>query len=399
MLQLNRIVLTATTTALAAALAACSGTEGTAQAATPSTSGSNQQALDPELIAQGKRIFRYDTFGDSRLWTDQLRMHEVVQVLPPTAALGVGLKVDSAAVPPEVLANADLGDPATTIALLRLDAVVGIRAFVDKRGRIQRLGVTCALCHSTVDDSVAPGIGRRLDGWPNSDLNPGAIIALSPAVPGASQARLQQLGRRQVRPALQHRRQEHAARAAAGVWADARQERDLHGRRARSRTGTRTSRSRRWADRACSSTGAWASTSGARPIASRRSCRALREYQFSLRTPPPPPGSFDKHAAWRGKHVFDEELHGVPRRRDRHRQQRRHPARASRNRHGRRVRRTHDNKAYRTTPLRGLWQHPPYFHDGSAATLDDVVAHYNDVLRLGLTRQQRADLAEYLKTL
>ncbi|HEU0305394.1 MAG TPA: hypothetical protein VFR30_00330, partial [Lysobacter sp.] len=146
----------------------------------------NSRSLSPALIAEGQRIFRYDTFGDEQLWTDQLRMHEVVQQVPPTTALAVGLKVDADALPPGLLETVDLDDPATTVALLKLDAVVGLQASVDADNRITRLGITCALCHSTVDDAVAPGIGHRLDGWPNLDLDPGAIIALSPAVPDAA---------------------------------------------------------------------------------------------------------------------------------------------------------------------------------------------------------------------
>src|SRR5690349_2945645 len=129
----------------------------------------------------GQCIFRFDTFGDEQLWTDVLRLHELVQGLPPSMALGVGLKVDADAVPADVLASADLEDPATTVALLELDAVVGVMATVED-GTITRIGITCALCHSTVDDSVAPGIGARLDGWPNRDLDPGAILALTPGI-------------------------------------------------------------------------------------------------------------------------------------------------------------------------------------------------------------------------
>src|SRR6186713_100694 len=133
--------------------------------------------------SQGKEIFRFDTFGDEQLWTDKLGLHKVVeQKVDPTTALKVGLKVDAEALPPGTLEKADLKSPATTVALLKMNAVVGLQATVDANNRITRLGVTCALCHSTVDNSVMPGIGRRQDGWPNRDLNVGAIIALSPAL-------------------------------------------------------------------------------------------------------------------------------------------------------------------------------------------------------------------------
>ncbi|HEX7703220.1 MAG TPA: hypothetical protein VF403_20920, partial [Kofleriaceae bacterium] len=135
----------------------------------------------PCATTDGECIFRHDTFGDEQLWTDTLRLHELVQTLPPTMALGVGLKVDADAVPAGVLASADLTDPATTVALIQLDAVLGVHGTVEN-GTITRIGITCALCHSTVDDLVAPGIGKRLDGWPNRSLDPGAIISLTPGL-------------------------------------------------------------------------------------------------------------------------------------------------------------------------------------------------------------------------
>jgi hypothetical protein len=135
----------------------------------------------------GRWIFRYDTFGDEQLWTDVLRMHEVVpRIVSPALALKVGLKVDLEALPSSlvealVAKQVDLTDPAVTVTLLGLDAVVGLRGTVND-GRLERLGITCALCHSTVDDALVPGIGRRLDGWANVDLNVGAIVSLSPAI-------------------------------------------------------------------------------------------------------------------------------------------------------------------------------------------------------------------------
>src|SRR5688572_15696962 len=137
----------------------------------------------PSLDNEGQRVFRFETFGDEQLWTDKLRMHEVIEkAVDPTTALKVGLKVDADALPPGILEKVDLKSPATTVALLKMNAVVGLQATVDANNRITRVGVTCALCHSTVDNSVMPGIGRRKDGWPNRDLNVGAIIALSPAL-------------------------------------------------------------------------------------------------------------------------------------------------------------------------------------------------------------------------
>src|SRR5918996_360092 len=134
----------------------------------------------------GKTIFRFDTFGDEQLWTDVLRMNEAIAGVSPATALSVGLKVDVEALPPAVISalqagQVDLNDPAVTRQLLELNAVVGVIGKVADR-QLKSIGITCALCHSTVDNSFAPGVGKRLDGWPNRDLNVGAIVALSPAL-------------------------------------------------------------------------------------------------------------------------------------------------------------------------------------------------------------------------
>jgi len=151
---------------------------------------STPPAVAKPTALEGREIFRYDTFGDEAFWTDTLRMHEVVQGVSPATALAVGLKVDLDALPASLVSDlkagrVDLANPATTVALLKLDAVVGVQATVDTNGRVVSFGVTCALCHSTVDNSLAPGIGRRLDGWPNRDLQPGTILSLSPALQAA----------------------------------------------------------------------------------------------------------------------------------------------------------------------------------------------------------------------
>src|SRR3954467_15992798 len=157
----------------------------------------NDSPPDPALVKQGQEIFRFDTFGDETKWTDTLRMHEVVRsAVDPVTALSVGLKVDSEALPAAVVqgiqnGSVDLKSPATTVALLKLNAVVGLKGTVETVNGVDtltKLGTTCALCHSTVDNSCAPGIGKRLDGWANRDLNPGAIIALSPALTAQQKA-------------------------------------------------------------------------------------------------------------------------------------------------------------------------------------------------------------------
>src|SRR5499427_1947548 len=145
-----------------------------------------------DLFTRGRQTFRFDTFGDEHFWGDTLKLHQAIEGarfggvgpgLSPATALSLGLKVDAAALPDSLLENIrrgriDLDDPANTLALLRLNAVVGVVPFgTNPNGGLQSVGLTCALCHSSVDDSVAPGIGRRLDGWPNRDLNVGAIIA------------------------------------------------------------------------------------------------------------------------------------------------------------------------------------------------------------------------------
>src|SRR6478752_7027225 len=160
-------------------------------------SSSGNPADDPALVARGQQVFRFDTFGDEAQWTDTLRMHEVIAgAVDPTTALSVGLKVDADALPAAVVqgirnGSVDLKSPDTTVTLLKLDAVVGLKGTVETingKDTLTRVGITCALCHSTVDNSVQAGIGQRLDGWPNLDLNVGAIVALSPALTDAQKA-------------------------------------------------------------------------------------------------------------------------------------------------------------------------------------------------------------------
>src|SRR5688500_9880943 len=139
---MNRTLLS---TLLCACLAAL--TSGCSEAPAANLGAQQSSRLSPATIAEGQRIFRYGTFGDEQLWTDRLRMHEVVQTIDPLTALAVGLKVDADALPPGILDSVDLDDPATTIALLKLNAVVGVQASVDADNRITRLGITCALCH------------------------------------------------------------------------------------------------------------------------------------------------------------------------------------------------------------------------------------------------------------
>ena len=359
--------------------------------------GAAQQA-SPGLITEGQKIFRFDTFGDEQVWTDKLRLHEVVQKsVDPATALKVGLKVDADVLPPGTLEKADLKSPATTVALLKMNAVVGLQATVDANNQITRLGVTCALCHSTVDNSVMPGIGRRLDGWPNRDLNVGAIIALSPALPADKKAVYNSWGPGKYDPRFnQDGKNTPLVLPPAYGLADIKNE-----------TYTAEGPISYWnAYVAVTQMGGQGNFSDPRlgidvkhsPDLVTSKLPALRAYQHSLPAPPPPPGSFDVAGAERGRAVFDRSCaschvgvsgtdnnNGIL-----------HPP-ADTGVDGAYAART-ASKAYRTTPLRGLWQHPPYFHDGSAATLAAVVAHYNKVRKLGLSAEQQQDLVEFLKS-
>ena len=350
-------------------------------------------------VAAGREIFRHETWGDEAFWTDVLHLHEVVQnAVDPVTALAVGLKVDAARLPPGFLAGADLTSPATTVELLRRDAVVGVKAKVTAGGRIAQLGITCALCHSTVDNAVAPGIGRRLDGWPNRDLNVGAIVALSPVLDAATKAVFQSWG-----PGRYDAYFNHDGKNGAVLLPPAYGLRDVA-----LETYTGEGPISYW-----NSYVAVTQMHGqgsfrdprlginivAQPDLVTPQLPVLRRYQFTLDPPAPPPGSFDPAAAERGKVVFNQagrcaSCHIPPTYTDAPllhtpAETGSDPVLAGRGTTGR----------YRTTPLRGAWQHPPYFHNGSAATLTDVVAHYNTTLRLGLTPQQQADLVQFLKSL
>jgi hypothetical protein len=373
---------------------------------------------DPALLATpvalapppgGQHIFRFDTFGDEQLWTDQLRMHEVIESsVDPLTALSVGLKVDADALPREVIegiiaGTIPLDDPATTLALLELDAVVGVIGKVEEIGGLKRLtsvGITCALCHSTVDDSVLPGIGSRLDGWPNLDLNPGAIIALSPAVPPETKAIYNSWG-----PGMYDPRFNIDGLSTPLVIPPAY---GLDGVRRETYTGDgRLSYWNRYvAVTQMGGQGTFVDPALGISIMQHRDLvapklPALRDYQLGLGAPPPPAGSFDPQAATRGELLFNgaaqcSTCHIPPLYTDVNlgilhapEETGMDPAYAARTKTG----------LYRTTPLRGLWQHAPYFHDGAAATLADVVEHYDGVLGLELSDPDKQDLVEFLKSL
>ena len=390
------LVLALTATVI---LAGCDGATAVSETTTVAAAASPVAAqAAAALIEEGRQTFRFDTFGDEQLWTNTLRLHEVVEKsLDPTTALKVGLKVDADVLPAGILQTADLKSPATTVALLKMNAIVGIQAKVDEGGHITSLGVTCALCHSNVDNSVMPGIGRRLDGWPNRDLNVGAIIALSPALPAEKKAIYNSWGPGKYDPRynLDGKSTPLLLPPAYGL-ADIKNE-----------TYTAEGPISYWnAYVAVTQMGGRGNFSDARlgidvkhsPDVVTPKLAALRAYQHSLITPPPPAGSFDSAAAKRGGTLFNQSCatcHVGVSGTDNNAGVLHTPAETGVD--GAYAART-VNKAYRTTPLRALWQHPPYFHDGSAATLADVVAHYNRVRSLALTADQQRDLVEYLKS-
>jgi mono/diheme cytochrome c family protein len=387
----------------------------------------------PSAQAQpdGKSIFRFDTFGSEQLWTDFLQMQNVIaESVSPKTALSVGLKVDVDALPQAVRdalqaspPQVDLDDPAVTVQLLKLNAVVGvIGKVVGANNNLQEVGITCALCHSTVDDSLAPGIGHRLDGWANLTLRPGDIIALSPAIsnksayqgwgPGKYDPRFRIFDGASVLPfPLIDPNDPSIPVVIPSIFG-------LQGVGFETFTGDGPISY--WNNYvAVTQMGGHGSFSDPRigvsviqtPDQVTPKLPALLQYQLSLKTPPAPPpdGSANRAAARRGEDLFmgaagcaschkpplftdvasgpDPSvpvLHdpsAIPT----------NPAYAARS----------ATKKWRTTPLRALWQHPPYFHDGSAAGLLDVVNRYNNDPRfaLGLTEREKADLVEFLKTL
>ena len=397
------------------------------------------------LIDEGRRIFRYDTFGDEAFWGDQLRLHQAIvgqklggvgPGLTPKMALSLGLKVDAEALPPDLVAQikagkVDMNDPASTVALLKANAVVGVTAFLNADGTARSVGIQCALCHSTVDDSFGPGIGRRLDGWPNRDLNVGEIVALAPSLkpftdllgvdeaavrkvlkswgPGKYDAELVQDGKTAGPGGRSAATVLPAAFGLAGVnlhtysgwgsvtyWNAYVANTQMHGK------GTffdpRLNDKNQFPVAAKAGHGNMRS----KPDLITPKLAALHFYQLAIPAPTPPAGSFNAQAAQRGQALFDGQAkcatcHVPPLFTEpgwaMHKgseigiddfQSERSP-----------------DKQYRTTPLRGLFtrQKGGFYHDGRFPTLEAVVEHYNAHLNLKLTAEQKKDLVEYLKSL
>lgn len=386
-------------------------------------------------LAQGQNTFRFDTFGDEDFWTGDLHLNEAIARVSPATALSVGLKVDVDALPDSLIdalrqGKVNLNDPATTLALLQLNAVVGVTGQVSN-GTLASFGVQCALCHSTVDNSFAPGIGHRLDGWANRDLNVGAIIALAPdlSVP----ARQLDVSQDTVRAVL---RSWGPGKFDAELFLDGKAFRP-DGRSAavlippafglagvNLHTWTGWGSVTYWnalvANLEMHGKGTFFDPRLADatqfPVAARNGLNdvrntpdlitpklaALHVFQLALKAPPAPAGSFDPAAAARGKAVFEgagkcATCHVPPLFTE-----------PGWNMHTAeeigiddfQANRAPDHR-YRTSPLKGLWTHVTggFYHDGRFPTLAAVVAHYDQTMALGLSPQQQQDLVEYLKSL
>ncbi|TMB31262.1 MAG: hypothetical protein E6J61_10710 [Deltaproteobacteria bacterium] len=444
---------------LAAALAACTASKndnvGPPPPAPPAPPAPppvdpNKTAAD-KTFDDGQKIFRSDTFGDEAFWTNTIQLNKAIATVDPTTALSVGLKVDADALPASLVADikagkVDLKAPATTLALLDLDAVVGVKASSDGAGGIKSLGITCALCHSTVDNSFAPGIGKRLDGWPNRDLNVGAIVSLAPNLQpvatllGVDVPTLKSVltswgpGKYDAEIFLDGNPTLHApevnssatlippAYGLRGVnmhtytgWGSITQWNafvavlEMHGQG--SYTDTRLDNSAKFPVAAAPANhmGHTVPPAGQPDLVTSK-LGALEFYELALEAPTPPAGSFDAAAAKRGEALFTgaakcATCHVAPLYTD-----------AGWNMHDGaeigidniQANRSPDGK-YRTTPLHGLFAHDAmttnpaakgrYYHDGRFATLDDVVAHYNTAMSLALSPAEQSDLVQYLKSL
>jgi mono/diheme cytochrome c family protein len=352
-----------------------------------------------DLEIQGRKIFRDDTFGDEPYWTDTARLAEVVdREIQPLEALSLGLKVDLDRLNLLGFIFHNPFGTSGTRQLLRHDAVVGLRATFNKKGRIERIGITCALCHSTVDNALMPGIGHRLDGWPNRDLEVGKILAKLPSFTPEQKAILVKWPAGTYDPRFNFdgkstplvlppayglvdvKNETYTAEGPISYWNNYVAVTQMHGHGSFSdpRLNVHVIQE---------------------PDLVTPKLAALRAYQFSIPAPKPPGGTYSTAAARRGKAVFEtncagchlsgnltDNNDGILHAPSETGMDSTYASRTS-------------QKRYRTTPLRGLWQHPPYFHDGSAKTLKDVIEHYMRALNLRLSGKQQHDLEQYLKSL
>ncbi len=426
-----------------AALAACTASPPEAGGGAPGNADIPPHAMS--LIQQGRQVFRFDTFGSEAFWGDRLQLHKAIAGeanggvgpgVSPKTALSVGLKVDAEAIPPDLAqkikaGEVNLDDPATTIALLKLNAVVGVTAFANPDGSVRSMGIQCAFCHSTVDDSFSPGIGKRLDGWPNRDLNVGAIVSLAPDLsyytsllgvdeatvkkvfaswgPGRYDAILDKDGKAFRPDGGQAGTLIPPAYGLAGVnlgtwtgfgsttyWNAYVGVTQMHGQG--------TFLDRRFGDPEQYPVSAKSRSGDTRsnPDMVTSKLAALHFYQLSLPAPRPPADVYNAAAAQRGKAVFEgagrcATCHVPPLFTEPGHNQHApseigvDSVQADRS----------PTRMYRTAPLAGLWAHQKggFYHDGRFATLMDVVNHYDNHFKLNLTSSNRADLVEYLKSL
>jgi mono/diheme cytochrome c family protein len=389
----------------------------------PVKGGLDLPPLDQELVKQGQQVFRYWTFGDETFWTDVLQMNKVIETaVDPTTALSVGLKVDATAIPAAVVAgiqdgSVSLNDPQTTLALISLNAVVGVKGEVrkgaDGKLHLDRVGITCALCHSTVDNSFAPGIGSRLDAYPNRDLNPGLIISLSPALTPTQKATYASWGTGMYDPRFNHDGLSNPVviPPAFGLYGIPKAIFTGDGDVEHEPVGPVAYWNRYVAVTQMHGHGYFADPRLDNWVVDHREnddlvtdkLPALQAYQYSISAPAPPANSFNAAAAARGRVLFIGKgkcasCHSGPLFTDVTDGGKLHPQSASVALDKDYVKRS-ATKQWRVTPLKGIWQHPPYFHDGSAKTLADVVARYNQERNLRLSDAEKADLTEYLKSL
>jgi hypothetical protein len=417
-----------------------------------STAASSTSSVDilitqyaQRMIREGQQTFRYDTFGSEAFWGDALQLHKAIAGaknggvgggVSPKAALSVGLKVDADPLPDTLKqqikdGKVDLDDPSTTLALLKLKAVVGVTGIFDANGAVRSLGIQCAFCHSTVDDSFSPGIGKRLDGWANRDLNVGAIVSLAPNLkpftdllavdaatvkkvlaswgPGRFDAELDKDGKAFRPDGKQAGTLIPPAFGLAGVnlhtwtgfgsvtyWNAYVAATEMH--------GSGTFFDLRLADKTQYPVAAKSGSSNMHGTPDRVTPKlaALHFYQLAIPAPKPPDRSYDKQASGRGKAVFEAKAKcatcHVPPLFTEPGNNLHTPAEVGVDAFQADRSPTH---MYRTAPLAGVWSHQKggFYHDGRFATLKDVADHYNNLLKLGLTERERADLIEYLKSL
>ena len=397
------------------------------------------------MVDEGRLIFRNDTFGDEAFWGDTLKLHRAIAGakfgglgpgVSPKTALAVGLKVDMDALPQPLVqqikqGRVNLDDPAVTLALLKLNAVLGVQGQFNQDGSMRSIGITCALCHSTVDNAFAPGIGHRLDGWANRDLNVGAIVSLAPDLSavknllGVDEATVKQVlaswgpGRFDAELFLDGKAFRPDGKTAAtlippafglagvnlhtytgwgGVshWNAFVANLEMHGKG--------TFYDPRLDDAAKFPIAARNGFGNVRndPDLISAKLPALQFYQLAIPAPKPPPGSFEPTAAARGEALFKgkascAQCH-VPPTFTEPGWNMHTPAEIGIDDF--QTRRSPDER-YRTTPLRGLWSHQSggFYHDGRFGTLIEVINHYNNFKRLNLSESEKRDLVEFLKAL